>query len=72
MVNAELNHKCIFVFIPSCLPKLEKLVLMRNRQCEILDCVFSVEKKNPPTAVSYIQIFLLFLQKSGINMASLL
>lgn len=62
----------IIIFILSCLPKLEKLVPMRNMLSEVWHCFF-LWKRIPQLKRSLIHPgFPLFSQKSGVNMASLM
>lgn len=42
------SQMCIFIFILSCHPKLEKQVLMRNMLCEVWEFFFSSGKEESP------------------------
>lgn len=74
MVNAELNLQMwIIISILSCLPKLEKLLLMRNMLCEVWRGFFQWKRRIPQLKRSLIHpCSPLFSQKSGINIVSLL
>lgn len=63
----------INIFILSCLPKLEKLVLMSNMLGEVWHCFLQWKRRIPQLKRSLVHPdFPLFPQKSGVNTASLL
>lgn len=62
----------IFIFIQSCLPKLEKRVLMRNVLREVWDGFFFSGKEESPQLKRGLIHPDFLLQKYGVNVASLL